>query len=273
MGKAMELLVGVHDVVAINTLLPVNMLAGVSNTLRAAAPDSKISLISAWGETEKEGQIQIRSPLMHDNVMGYTAPVAPLVAGPLWPKGIVQPLFSHDVLTLQAASLVADDEVSLALVVHYEDLPGADAALISGADVRANTQHVLTIFNLLAAGVVDAWQGEESLNVDFDLLKSGRKYALLGCTADYSATCIRWRSSDWANLGVGVPVPMDNPTVSANWFVEYSDATGIPLVPVIDADNLGAILIDKYQIIPDAVGTRVGTVLALLNEDFVPTSI
>lgn len=273
MGKAMEILVGAQDATAINTLEPVVMLAGVSNTLRAAAPDSRISLVSAWGEQETEGQIQIRSPLMHDNVMGYTAPVSPLVAHPLWPKGIIQPLFSHDVLTLQVAALVAADEESIALVVHYDDLPGASAMLISGNDVRANTQHVLTIFNLLAAGAVDAWQGEEALNAENDLLKSGRKYALLGCTTDYSATCVRWRSSDWANLGVGVPCPLESPGVSSNWFVDMSDSTGIPLVPVLDADNLGAVLIDKYQIIPDAVGTRVGTVLALLNEDYIPASI
>lgn len=266
MGLAQEILVGTHDADAANTLEAVTMLAGNSNTLRAAAPDSPISLISAWGDVETEGEIQIRSPLMHDNVMGYTAPVSASNPYPLWPEGVIQPLFSHDVLTLMASANVIADEEAIAMVVHYQDLPGAAAMLISGADVRNNTQHILTVRNQLAAGSVDSWQGEETLNAENDLLKSGRKYALLGCTANVSLTCVRWRSSDWANLGVGVPHPIASPGLAARWFVYMSDRTGIPLVPVIDADNIGAVLIDKYAIIPAT--TEVGTTLALLTEEF-----
>lgn len=266
MGKALEVLVGAHDLVTENILMDMVMLAGTSNTLRASTPGAPISLVSAWGSTETAGEVQIRSPLMHDNVMGWTAPIPLLGIAPVWPKGIVQPLFSHDVLTLRASSLTADDELAIAAVIHYDDLPGADAQLISGVDVRAHTQHVLTIRNNLAIGAVDLWQGEEALNAENDLLKSGRKYALLGCTVDIGAFVVRWRSSDWANLGVGVPCPIDSPELSANWFVDMSDSTGIPMVPVIDADNIGAVLIDKYAIIPAV--TDVGTTLALLDEDF-----
>lgn len=264
MGQAMEILVGTNVAAASKALEEVTMLPGTSNTLRAAAEDSKLSLISAWGHTETIGAIQIRSPLMHDNVMGYTAPFKALVPYPTWPEGVIQPLFSHDVLTLSVASEIIADDGAIALVVHYEDLPGADAQLITGDEVRARTQQVLTIENDLDFGVISTWQGEEALNAQNDLLKSGRKYALLGCTTNVDCTCIRWRSSDWANLGVGVPCPDETPGYSSHWFLHMSDRTGIPLIPVLDADNIGAVLIDKYDVAP--ADTRVGTTLALLAE-------
>lgn len=264
MGKAFELLVGSETVAGAGVRTAINMFAGNSNTLRAAAEGSAISLLSAWGDFTTNGDYQIRSPLMHDNVMGFTAPIQAVTPYPTWPMGIVQPLFSHDVLSLMVSSTGANDDKAMGLLVHYDDLPGADAQLISGDEVRGRTQHVLTIFNTLGADAFGAWQGEESLNADNDLLKSGRKYALLGGIADRVGTCIRWRSSDWANLGVGVPVPNTNPGLSSNYFVALSDATGIPLVPVIDADNLGAVLIDKHQLV--ASSFVAGTVLALLAE-------
>lgn len=265
MGQALEIIAG-NVLDAGTSFETVTMAPGNSASLRAAVPGSAVTLVAAWAHLQTLGAVRIRSPLMHDNVNGFRAGVILAQPLPLWPLGIVQPLQPHDDLILEILATDVDLDIeTLCLLIHYSDLPGASANLISGDELRGRVEHVLTVTNTINPLLVGGWSGSQVFNTTNDLLRSGRQYALLGSYSTLITGAVRWTSSDWANLGVGVPGAITDPQLTANWFPRISDATGIPMIPVIDADNVGSITIDIAHNELD-VDPVVTTVLALLSQ-------
>jgi len=262
MGRALEI-IGGAAVAPGAALTAVTMFTGNSRTVRAGAGDSPIRILSAWAHFQgTAGIMQIRSSLMHDNVRGFRA--SPLVNNSLenWPAGFAQPVYPNDSLTIElAGSAVAGDIEQCALLIAYDDLPGVSGNFITGEEARARCKNVITVQQTLALGTAGGWSGQETLNAESDLLKRGRKYALLGGYAQTTILAIRYQSSDWGNLGIGVPGFAGEPDHNAIYFVELSDYFGIPCVPVIDADNVASILVDA-SMNETAAATVITTVLA-----------
>jgi hypothetical protein len=46
---------------------------------------------------------------------------------------------------------------------------------------------------------------------------------------------------------VGIPGIATRPELTSNWFGDQSDVLGIPLIPILNSGNKGAILIDAAQ--------------------------
>ena len=105
----------------------------------------------------------------------------------------------------------------------------------------------MCVENTLALGTSGDYSGEEAINSEFDQLKANTDYALLGYNVSVICNAVRWRGSDLGNLGVGGPGNAVDKNMTTNWFVDLSKKTGIPLIPVFNSANKGAILVDGQQ--------------------------
>jgi len=254
MGRALEVISG-RVTAPGSTFTAVTMAAGNSLTVRNAGLDTDVRLLQLWVDNQGAGAIRVRSPKLHDNVQGIRYDITVSDPSPLLPWGVHQKLIPQDILTVEmTGSATAGDIEDFGALLYYSNLPGSDARLANVEDVMRRISHIVTVENSIAAGAGGGYTGEEALDAEFDLLKANTDYALLGYTVDAECAVVRWRGSDSANLGVGGPGLDTLRHVTANWFMRLAAAYGLPLIPVFNSANKGAILIDVVQ---DEVATAV----------------
>jgi len=200
---------------------------------------------------------------MHDNVQGIRIATPASEVDPLLPLGSFQKLTPQDALTVElSGSATAGDIETACLLMYYENLPGIDGKFLSPDDVKGRMANLLTVENTLSLGTSGGYSGEEALNAEFDLLKGNTEYAILGYHVSAECVCIRYRSSDFGNLGIGGPGNEASKQMTGNWFKQLSENVGIPLIPVFNSANVDNVLIDGAQ---DENGTDV-TVTTILAE-------
>ena len=262
---ALEMIVG-QVTAPDTTLTALTMNVGNSLTVRNTNIDSKIHLISMWALNNADGIFRIRSPRLHDNVQGIRMGITAAQPDPLIPKGFMQPLIPQDTLVAElSGSGTAGHIETGAALIFYEDLPGIQGNFISPEDVKNRLVNLLTVENDLTLGTAGGYDGEEALNADYDLLRANTNYAILGYVVQCQCAAVRWRGSDFGNLGVGGPGNQNSKQFTANWFVWLSELTGIPMIPVFNSANAGSILVDAVQ---DQTGNDVvlSTILAQLSD-------
>lgn len=253
-GVALEVLAGLVTAPD-TTQTNLTMNTGNSLTIRNAAPDSAVKLLTAWVDVQLRGILRIRSPKMHDNVQGLrfdtiASEVQPLI-DPMFPER----LFPQDTLTVDlSGSATASDIESAALLVYYPDLPGQAARLMTPQQVKDRFVRLFTVENSLATGTAGGWSGEEAINADFDLMRANTDYALLGYLLSPVAgqtvgecLAVGWRGVDTANLRVGGPGTDTDRWLTNRWFVWLSERTGLPCIPVFNSANRAGILVDAHQ--------------------------
>lgn len=262
MGKAIEVVTGF--VTAPGAAFTAwTLAAGNSLTIRNAAVDSKIMLLQAWADNQGVGTLRIRSPLLHDNVQGIRLDIVVSEVKPLIPSKFMQQLRPQDTLVAeQSGSAGAGDIETGAFMVYYENLPGTEARLMTVADVMARMRNLVTVENTIATGVAGGYSGEESIDAEFDLLHANTDYAILGYLVDTECAVVRWRGSDLGNLGVGGPGDELGRDFTRSWFLNLARLHDLPLVPVFNSANKGAVLLDCAQ---DENGADV-TVTTILGE-------
>jgi hypothetical protein len=262
MGLAMEVVAGFATAPG-STVTALTMAAGSSLTIRNTRLDSRIYLVNAWADWQTAGIFQLRSPKLHDNVRGLRFRGMASEVKPLMPMRHKQLLVPQDTLVGEiTGSATAGDIESAAFMVWYEDLPGAEARLISAGEVWDRGVEVATVENLLSLGTAGGFSGEEAINAEQDLLKANTDYALVGYLVDAECALVRWRGADTANLGVGGPGDELARDVTRDWFMKLAKDWDLPMVPVFNSANKGGILIDGVQ---DENGTDV-TVTSIFVE-------
>ncbi|MGH9492611.1 MAG: hypothetical protein ACRD2K_03840 [Terriglobales bacterium] len=230
------------------TLTALTMAAGNSATVRSAKEGSGIWLLEAWTDNQAAGTFRIRSPRLHDSAQGIRLDAAISDASPLLPMGFKQRLFSQDALTLElSGSAVVGDIETAALLVYYEDVPGIEARFITPEVLMARGVNIMGVENTLSLGTLGGYSGEEAINAEFDNWKANTDYALLGYLVDTECAAVRWRGVDSGNFGVGGPGKEDGRFFTNEWFLRLSRLTGLALIPVFNAANKNAILIDGAQ--------------------------
>lgn len=241
------------------------MTANDGNTfsVRNATPGSGVALLQVWADVQVAGTLRIRSPQLHDNVQGLRFDTVVGEVTPLLPWGVWQELMPQDTLIVElAGSAVAGDVETIGMLVYYFDLPGIEANLFGWGDVAPRIRNIVTVENTLATGLTGNYTGEEALSAEFNLLKANTNYAILGYMVDAEVGSIRYRGSDLGNFGVGGPGEPGIRHVTKDWFVLLSQSFNLPLIPVFNAANVGALLLDSNQ---DENGADV-TVTTILAE-------
>lgn len=244
---ALEILCGIATAPS-TTITALTMSNGLTNVVRNTPDDQSNRLLTAWADVQGVGTFQIRSPKMHDNVRGISLATSIAEVDPLLPLDSGQRLYSQDTLVLGlSGSATAGDIETGCLLVYYPTLPGIEARLISPEDVRTRGRNIMGQMNTIATGTAGNFSGSEAINAEFDNWKANVDYALVGFEVDVDCAAVRWIGSDSGNLGVGGPGNAKHKSLTSRWFIALSEASGLPLIPVFNAANKSAILIDAAQ--------------------------
>ena len=247
MGKGMQVVTGFVTAPS-TTFTAWTMASGDTLAVRNCPENARIHLPTFWADNQAAGFLRIRSALLHDNVIGMTAGIVASEVYPLTPCNQGQLLKSQDLLTVeQTGSAVAGDIESGSLLVYYEDLPGASARLARWQDIMGRIESYMLVTNTLASGTAGGYSGEEAINAEVDQWKANRDYALLGYLTGVEACTIGWRGPDTSNLRVGGPGNETNRELTRNWFADLSMYTGLATIPIVNAANKAATLIDCVQ--------------------------
>jgi hypothetical protein len=222
--------------------------AGDSLAVKNSPLDKQAKILSFWSDVQVAGTGRIRSGRMHDNVQGIRFDTIIGDLRPLMPWGISQKVYPNDVLSIElAGSAVGGDIEYIILLLYYEDLPGVQARFTTPEEVRRRSMNITYVENTIATGTGGGYTGGEAINVEQDQFHAGGQYALVGYLCDTEASAICWRGPDTGNLRVGGPGEETERELTADWFMHLSNAFGIPLIPVISAENKAATLIDAVQ--------------------------
>ena len=247
MGQALEL-IGASGTAIGATLTGATAVTGDSLAVRSSPPEKLTRLVQAWTDVQVAGAARIRSPRMHDNVQGIRLDTIISDLYPLLPWGVTQRVYSNDTLSVDlAGSTVAGDIEYVLMMLLYEDLAGAAGRFIAPEELMRRAINISSVENTIATGATAAWAGAEAINVEFDQFHAGKDYALVGYLVDTEVSAIGWRGPDTSNYRVGGPGIETDRSITQDWFIKLSRAFGLPLIPVISAENKAGTNIDALQ--------------------------
>ena len=247
MGKALEIISGSASAPGA-TLTALTMASGDSLTVRNFE-DGKARLLTLWptGKTTL-GAFQVRSPRLHDNVRGIQVenPVTPNYP-PLWSQ-FLQELVAQDTLIAMISGSAGAGELMLAsLLIMYDNLPGADAKLITPDQLKERGVDIMTCDNTLALTTGPNYTGAQAINTTNDLMKANTDYALIGYECSVSLGAVGWRGTDTANMRVGGPGRIAADFDTRDWFIKLCMLTGLPCIPVFNSANKSNTFVDGQQ--------------------------
>jgi hypothetical protein len=199
-------------------------------------------LLEVWGDDSVgPAEFDIRSPDFHDNTRGirlaYKAQPDPARPRLLLPSFVRQPLYRSDVLVAEVSGIAAD-KVSLDFLAYYENLDGADQRLLSWVEVDARGVDMVGIRISPTAGAAGDYGATVALNSTDNRLKANTDYAILGASLDRCVDVLAFTAPETSGRAIGMP-GLENSDLTAGWFVELSNRYGLPLIPVVNANNAG----------------------------------
>ena len=270
MGAALDSILAAGTLAAGGTFEALTPGTGDTFTIRDYVKGSSAYMLEAWAVDDTSVcQFSIASPRMNDSQLGLllTAPSGAAI-GPaeepqmLFPGPVQVPVYNADTLRLRANGTNGDN-VSLNFLVYYEDLDGSNVKYVSWLNIVNSIEKVFGILVQPTAGTRDYGTPVALDSVD-DRLEADKKYALLGAITDTALSQIGVTGPDTGRYRVTIPGKVD-PTIGGDWFVQLSAKYGLPLIPVIKANNAGATLIDCVSV-AGAGQANVSLILAQLAD-------
>lgn len=246
-----------------NTGLAGTALTGDSLTIKNANRSRKVRIIAAWATRQVAGFSQLIFPTGHDTTRGWRVGLS-IGAGSLTlPMGAAIEVQPQELLssTLAGSNVAADIEQD-AFLIHYEDMPGIDARLITAAQADQRVEKYTTIEASVAA-VATGQYSEELINADSDLLLANRDYCVFGITARTASHNLTLRGPDLGNVRVAVPGVL-RPEIGNQFFSLISRTHGIAAVPVINSGNKASTFVG-FSADENAAATLVTLHLGLLK--------
>jgi hypothetical protein len=221
--------------------------AGDSLTVRSTS--GRVRLLNMWLDTDAAGFVRLTSPKLHDNTQGIRFRSVAHNPYPLLPYEAMQDLYPVDTLGVTIASVAGAGKIdNLMMMLYYDDLTGIQQALINVATLEQRRQETVTIdYAPGAPAVGNAYSGLAALNANFDLLKRGSSYALVGYQVNGNVTGITIRGADSGNLRIPMPGFYPGGFFSGSWFYDLSNYYNLPLIPVFQANNTPGIFIEQIS--------------------------
>lgn len=252
MGVALDSVLATGTLAAGGTFEALTAGTGDVFTIRDYEPGSRAYMLEAWAlDDTSECQLSIASPRMNDGQLGIVLPMPSGAAiGPaeepqvLFPGPVKVPVYNADTLRVRANGTTGDLVVA-DFLIYYEDLEGSDAKYASWLQIEGQIEKVFGILVQPTCGTLDYGTPVALDSVD-DRLEADKKYALLGAVTDLPIGVIGITGPDTGRYRVTLPGKVD-PTIGGDWFAKLSAKYGLPLIPVIKANNAGATLIDCVQ--------------------------
>jgi hypothetical protein len=236
---------------------------GDSFTVRNAQAGSNVRLADAWCYTNTNLLMRYRSPLLHD--VAQNARLQPVAAKsyPLMNSWAVQSLEPQDPLIVEITGGAAEVDAG-ALLIYYDNLPGAAARLFDMSEITGNVANLFTVeVDVVSSGTACNYSPTVALNGSFDTFRRNIDYAILGYTCATEGVSLGITGADTSNLRVGGPLTAA-PWITRDWFVWLNRKLGVPCIPVVNSANVAATNVD---VVAQATSTtyKVGIHLAQLT--------
>jgi len=242
MGKALAVVTGrTTNPGATITALTAN--TGDSFTVRSFPFGSNAYIDQVWAQEATAGVVRIRSPRLHDVSQGIRERV--VITNP---RGLLayearQTLYPQDVLTFELSGGGAETDVA-AMLHYYEDLPGIDARLATWESVKSRIVNLAGAeVQAVTSGTAGQYGGTVALNATFDNWKRNVDYAILGYLVDTTVAVVGITGPDTGQIRVGGPGTIEA-LVTSDWFVENAKAVNGAYIPIVNAANIAATLLD-----------------------------
>lgn len=250
MPAGLELLVG-QATAPSTTFTALTMATGNTLTVRSANIGSQIFLACQWAFNNAAGAFRVRSPRLHDNQQGIRVQVNATTPSPRYPRwAFMQGLVPQDVLVAEITGSATSGNIELgALLLYYGDLPGVQARFCTPQQLQRWGLNMMGQFVPITTGSSGGYSGQVSVNSasGCDNWKANTDYALVGYEVDTACAAVRIQGVDSGNLGIGGPGWASNPEVTGNWFAWLSAYYGVAMIPIFNAANKNAILVDVAQ--------------------------
>jgi hypothetical protein len=226
---------------------------------------TKAYLLEAWGATSAAAaDFGIRSPSLHDNIRGIRFAYQPKPAAGnvqhFLPGTIRQRLYPTDLL-IEEVSGTATNNVGLNGLAYFEDLPGAQQRLSAWSEIESRIVNMVGIFVGPTAGAAGDYGANRLLNQDDDRLIANTDYAILGATSQIACESLSIIAPETSGRRITQPLTIDEEE-GGQWFVNLSKKYGLPLIPVINSNNRGNVILQCA----DAAGATVPHVTLLMAE-------
>lgn len=260
MPNAVQTIAGYYTAAAAGTGAAVAA-AGDSFTVPSFSLSSKAYIEAVFADGASTDFIRIRSPRLHDANQGLRLRVGGVTLRNLIPPGMNEVLYPSD------TPIVEIDETAAAtggilLDYGFDDLAGVAPRLASWAEIQPRIVHVMGCAVDVTSGAIGTWGASAALNSKFDNFEAGADYALLGYQCSVPCLGIAVTGKDTGNLKVGGP-GSDDPLVTTRYFIDKSEDTGRPRIPVIAADNRGSTVLQNIDVAA-ATAIEVSLLLAQL---------
>lgn len=192
-----------------------------------------------WANGASTDFVRVRSPRMHDANQGIRLAVGGIVAIPLLPWGNNQPLYPSDTPIVEIDETAAATG-AIAAIYQYDDLPGVNPRYATWQEIQPRVSQISGVQVALGAiGAIGAYSAGSAINSSFDNFEAGADYALLGYEIPVTRLAIAVQGQDTGNLKVGGPGIADARDTRW-WFIEASQWSGRPYIPIIAANNKGS---------------------------------
>lgn len=252
MGSAFEIVTGYNSpsTTTAGTYTAFTANSGQSFSIRQANGSPAGQVFGPWGQFGAAGKLQIKTPRWHDTTVGDTYHIN-IDTATYMPYSMLglddwEPAYATDNLTVQSTTDVSQTgatQFAVGIPIYYSDLPGVDGNFMSWQQVigyRNYTQktglHYVTWVVPSSAGTAGQIGTGVLINATNDQYKANHSYALLGYTLSAGCGTLLVQGTDTGNLYVGGPGTVDE-RFTKRWFVELSQTSGLPLIPIIQANN------------------------------------
>jgi len=271
-GLALETIVGYNDSLTGSTTY--DALTPNSNqsfTVRYYQDGTSAYLEDIWlAFAAHPGLISIKSPRLHDDVLGINLAATPLGAGSgsadfnpqtVLPGFIQQKLYSSDVLSVTVNGTASDKAVGV-FNVRYENLGGVNARLYHWNEIQPNIANIVGIeVTPTASGTVGVLGSGVALNSTTSRFKANVDYAWLGYQTSIPVAAIVMNGVDLGNLNVGGPGDWDIDD-TGDFFIQQSITYQTAHIPVVNSLNVGGTFVS----IADIAASTAPTVTLLMAE-------
>ena len=252
---------------ATTTFIPATVAAGDTFTVRSFASTATAKLEQIVMNGAVGSGVQIKSPLLHDNVRGITLIPGAEPSSYMLPSDVAQPLQSQDTLAvLLAGASGTAAEVAAAYTVAYSDLSGAAANLASWGDISGNIEQVKPITVGVTANATPGQWNDTVITTTEDLMRANRWYAILGYVVSTACAVVALRGTDTSNLHIGGPGTVLGLDTS-DYFVRATEHHGTPHIPVINSANKSTTFVSVADFAA-STAVKVQLIAALLSSSY-----
>jgi hypothetical protein len=263
MGQALEVIGGFVTNPGVATLTALTPSSGDFFAVRAINDADGAFLEDFWFQEATPGIARIRSARLHDNNQGFRTIVPTATARGLMPDALEMRIYSTDTLIVEATGGAAETDVA-SLLIRYNNIGGLNANLMNWSDVKPRIERIMgQEVDPTSSATIGAWGPGRAINADFDNFYANRSYAILGYEVNTSVCSVTVKGVDTGNVRVGGPGTTEA-IETRDWFIELSNQSGTPCIPIIQANNRGGTLVDVLASTA-SVACKVSFIMALLT--------